>query len=354
VEVLDRSSGRIRLGPGARWGHVAQILAPFGLGMSSGDSGDVGVGGLATTGGIGLLVRKHGLTIDLVLAAELVLADGAVVRADAEQHPDLFWALRGAGANFGIVTAFELAAYPVRDVVFSTMTFQATSELLQRWGQIIQQAPRELTSFLTVFGQRRDSPIVLLHNVYAGDDTQAAVQALTPLLDIGSPLDQQAQLVPYPSIIPAHGGLQQGGSLPVARSGLADHVTPQLAHGLLGLVEPGIAPMAQIRSIGGAVNDIDPTATAYAHRSQNFATSAYGASPARLNQRWDTTVAPHINGIYLSFDTDQRPERLRDAFPDETLTRLRHLKALYDPDNVFNQNFSIPPATDRYRDIIAA
>jgi hypothetical protein len=254
------------------------MLAPFGLGMSSGDSGDVGVGGLATTGGIGQLVRKHGLTIDHVLAAELVLADGAVVRADAEQHPDLFWALRGAGANFGIVTAFELAAYPVRDVVFSTMTFQATSELLQRWGQIIQQAPRELTSFLT----------------------------------------------------------------------------PQLAHGLLGLVESGIAPMAQIRSIGGAVNDIDPTATAYAHRSQNFATSAYGASPARLNQRWDTTVAPHINGIYLSFDTDQRPERLRDAFPDETLTRWRHLKALYDPDNVFNQNFSIPPATDRYRDIIAA
>ena len=117
---------RVRVGPGASWGHVAESLAPSGLAMSSGDYGDVGVGGLATAGGIGFLARKFGLTIDHVTAAELVLADGRIVRADASQNPDLLWALRGAGGNFGIVTAFELDAYPVSDVVFAQMLYDAT------------------------------------------------------------------------------------------------------------------------------------------------------------------------------------------------------------------------------------
>ena len=101
--------------------------------------------------------------------------------------------------------------------------------------------------------------------------------------------------------------------------------------------------------IGGAVNDIDPLATAYAHRSQNFSANAVAHSQDRLNQRWDSDVAPHLRGLYLSFDTDQRPERLKEAFPGQTLTRLRQLKARYDPDNVFNQNFPISPATDTSR-----
>ena len=119
LNAIAVDGDRVRLGPGARWGEVAQALAPHGLGMSSGDYGDVGVGGLATAGGIGFLARKHGLTIDHVTGAELVLADGSLVRAD----DDLLWAVRGAGGNFGIVTAFELEAYPVGNVVFSTMAF---------------------------------------------------------------------------------------------------------------------------------------------------------------------------------------------------------------------------------------
>jgi alkanesulfonate monooxygenase SsuD/methylene tetrahydromethanopterin reductase-like flavin-dependent oxidoreductase (luciferase family)/FAD/FMN-containing dehydrogenase len=347
VEVLDRGTSRIRLGPGARWGNVAQELAPYGLGMSSGNFGDVGVGGLATTAGVGLLVRKHGLTIDHVLAAEVILADGTFVRADNEHHPDLFWALRGAGGNFGIVTAFELGAYPVRDVVFSVMLFDASPDLLTRWGQVIEQAPRELTSFLGIFRRAGSAPIAQLYTVYAGDDTKAAIQALTPLLSIGTLLDQQTQLIPYPAVIPPHGALHLGdGFAPASRSGLANHITPQLARSLLELTETGISPMVQIRCVGGAVNDIDPLATAYAHRGQNFSANAVAHSQDRLNQRWDTDVAPHLRGLYLSFDTDQRPERLNEAFPGQTLTRLRQLKARYDPSNVFNQNFPIPPATD--------
>jgi alkanesulfonate monooxygenase SsuD/methylene tetrahydromethanopterin reductase-like flavin-dependent oxidoreductase (luciferase family) len=346
VEVLDRESGRVRLGAGARWGDVAQALHPYGLAMSSGDYGDVGVGGLATTGGIGFLVRKYGLTIDHVVAAELVLADGTFVRADADHHPELFWAVRGAGGNFGIVTALELETYELRDVVFSTMAFEAGAELLERWGRIVETSPRELTSFLNLGAQRGAAPIVQLYSVYADDDTAAAVDALTPLLEIGPLLDQQAQLVPYPAVVPPHGGIHTGGSArPAFRSGLLDHITPDVAQSIMRLARSGDAPLMQIRAVGGAVNDVDPRATAYAHRTQNFAPGAVGFSLERLNRRWDEELSPHLSGLYLSFDTDQRPERLHDAFPGETLVRLRRLKALYDPDNVFNQNFPITPET---------
>ena len=301
LNAIAVDGDRVRLGPGARWGEVAQALAPHGLGMSSGDYGDVGVGGLATAGGIGFMARKHGLTIDHVTGAELVLADGSLVRAD----DDLLWAVRGAGGNFGIVTAFELEAYPVGDVVFSTMTFETSATLLERWGAVIEAAPRELTSFLSLA-----RGTAYLYSVYAGDDTAAAIEALTPLLDIGPLLDQQAQLVPYRAIVAPQGGIHRGGSTWEFRSGLLDHITPQAARAIANLN----APMLQIRSVGGAVNDVDPLATAYAHRTQNFALNAVGH-----DLDWDAAVYPHTNGLYISFDS--RPDRLGDAFPGETLER---------------------------------
>ncbi len=344
IDVLDRDSGHVRLGAGARWGEVAQALAPYGLGMSSGDYGDVGVGGLATVGGVGFLARKHGLTIDHVTAADVVLADGSLVRADAESHPDLLWAIRGAGGNFGIVTAIELAAYPVGEVVYARLIYEADADLLERWAAAVEAAPRELTSFLTVVSQR-GTPIAHATTVFAGDDADAAGAALGALLDAGRVLDQGAQLVPYHALVPPHGGPHLGGSLaPAIRAGLVNHVTPDAARALMGLVEAGDTPFAQLRAVGGAVNDVDPMATAYAHRHQSFSVNAVGTSLERLSPRWDEAMGPHLDGLYLSFDTDTRPERLHAAFPGATLDRLRELKGIYDPDNVFNQNFAIPPA----------
>lgn len=347
IDVLDPASGRARLGPGARWGHVANTLASHGLAMSSGDYGGVGVGGLATTGGIGFLARKHGLTIDHVVAAEIVLADGTFVRADPHDHPDLFWGVRGAGGNFGIVTALELDAYRLGDIVFSAMVFDAstTAPLLERWGELIEAAPRELTSFLSVFAQRGGPPVAQLYNVYAGDDTDAAVAALTPLLRIGPVLDQQASLLPYPAIVPPHNDRHAGGQRrPLFSGGLAVHLTGDLTEQLSEGVQTRIAPLIQIRSVGGAVNDIPADATAYPHRHQNFSIASVGSQPDEYHRYWDT-IRPQLDGLYLSFETDQRLERLADAFPGHTLTRLRQVKAQYDPDNVFHQNFPIPPAT---------
>jgi len=348
ADVLDAASGRIRLGPGARWGHVAQALAPHGLAMSSGDYGDVGVGGLATAGGIGFLARRHGLTIDHVVSAELVLADASVVRVDADSHADLFWAVRGAGGNFGIVTAFELEAYELRDVVFSVMVFNGSSSaaLLARWGELVEAAPRELTSFLYLYAQRGEPSIARLVNVYAGSDTKAAVDALTPLLEIAPLLDQQAQLVPYAAIVPPHDNQHYGGQTrPLVSSGLAVHLTQELSEALAGGLATYVAPWLSIRSVGGAVNDVAAAATAYAHRHQNFSITSVGLG-AREDDflgHWDD-LRPHLDGLYLSFETDERPQRLQDAFPDETLAKLRRLKAAYDPEGVFDQNFAIPAA----------
>ncbi|WP_028064117.1 LLM class flavin-dependent oxidoreductase [Solirubrobacter soli] len=334
INEVTLTDGRARVGAGARWGDVAQALAPYGLGMSSGDYGDVGVGGLATAGGIGFLGRKHGLTLDHVTAADVVLADGRIVHADRDEHPDLFWALRGAGGNFGIVTNLELAPYPVGDVVFSRMVFAADADMLERWGRLVEASPRELTSFLTIA-----SDLAQLYTVYAGD-TDSAVEALTPLLQAGRLLDQQASLVPYHAVVAPQGGLHTGSSRPPAiRSGLIDHVTPALAQGLVEILP--VAPFIQLRAVGGAVNDVDPMATAYAHRHQNFSLNAVSGSLERLNPVWDEVIAPHTDGMYLSFNTDPRPERLAEGFPGATLDRLRELKAVYDPDNVFDQNMPI-------------
>jgi len=346
IEVIDPGAGRIRLGPGARWGHVAHALEPHGLAISSGDYGDVGVGGLATAGGIGFLARKHGLTIDHVTAAELVLADGTVVRASADLHPELLWAVRGAGANFGIVTAVELAAGRLRDVIFSVMVFEGdpTARLLERWGGLVESAPRELTSFLYAFARRGESPVVRLLNVYAGDEIETGAEALAPLLEIGPLLDQQAQLVPYAAIVAPHDNRHYGGQRrPLISNGLAEHLTAELSERLTDGLRTHTAPWLAIRSVGGAVNDVDPAATAYAHRHQNFNVSsvAFGASRYDFLRHWDG-LRPHLDGLYVSFETDSRPERLRDAFPGDTLARLRRLKAQYDPENVFDQNFPIP------------
>lgn len=345
IELLDPASGLVRVGAGARWGEVAAALQPHGLAISSGDYGDVGVGGLATAGGVGLLGRLHGLTIDHVVAADVVLADGTAVRADATHHADLFWALRGAGGNFGIVTAFDLEATPVGEVVHSTMVFKVAdpAEALVRWGTAVEAAPRALTSFAYLIAQPGGA-VIQLSTVVVADDLDAAA-ALRPLSALGPLVDDHARRVPYAALVPPRSGPRVTGQAPPAmRSGLVDHVSPAVGAGLSRLLRSGAAPLLQLRAIGGAVNDVDPMATAFAHRHQSTVISAAGLSLDQLNGPWDAVIAPHVTGVYLSFETDRRPERLLEAFPPATLDRLRDLKARYDGDNVFNANFPIVPA----------
>ncbi|MFB4294008.1 LLM class flavin-dependent oxidoreductase [Nonomuraea sp. ATR24] len=339
VEVLDRGRRLVRVGAGARWGDVARALAPHGLAISSGDYGDVGVGGLATTGGQGFLARSYGLTIDHVVGAEVVLADGRIVRAGPDEHPDLLWALRGAGGNMGVVTSFDIEAAELGDVVLGVFVHDAAdlAGFLERWGRLVEDSPRELTPFLTVFpGGGAGSVMAQTLAVWAGDDADAAVGALEPFLGAGPVLQQQAQLVPYAALVAPHHNRHTGQAALRSRSALADHLDAGLAGRLAALFATGDAHMLQVRSVGGAVNDTPAGATAYAHRTQNFSVSAVmGAGDA-----WEGVGA---QAVYLSFETRTGEEVLARAFPPETLERLRRIKAVYDPRNAFRHNFPITP-----------
>ncbi|MFI2752922.1 LLM class flavin-dependent oxidoreductase [Cellulomonas sp. P22] len=348
IEVLDEATRRVRIGPGARWGDVAAALAPYGWALSSGDHGGVGVGGLATAGGIGWFAREHGLTIDHLRAVDMVLADGSQVRASDTENPELFWAVRGAGANFGIVTAFELEADAVGDVGFAQLAFDAsdTADFLERWGAWVESAPRDVTSFLIMGRPRARQPVVaqVLATVDS-DDPQTVIDRLQPVAQIAPLLDQRVQILPYPAVVDLPQGPHDGQGEPVTRSALVEHLTPELARAAADLVASGAVHFFQIRSVGGAVADVAPDATAYAHRSANFSLIAFGSNRARLDALWDA-MQPHFTGLYLSFETDPRPERLLDAYPPATLARLRALKSRIDPENVFRDNFNITPDPD--------
>ncbi len=351
IEVLDEASRRVRIQPGARWMDVAAALGEHGWALSSGDYGGVGVGGLATAGGIGWLVREHGLTIDHLRAVDIVLADGRVVRADAEQNAELFWAVRGAGANFGIVVAFEFEVDEVGDIGWAQLAFDAgegiegTAAFLEGWGRLVEESPRELTSFLILGAPRSGRPAVAqMLAVVDSDDPETVIGELQPFAQLGPLLDQSVQLTSYAGLMAnAQPGEHDGRGEPAARTGLIEHLTPEFSLAAAEMIASGTVYYFQIRAVGGAVNDVAPDATAYAHRSANFSVVAFGASKERFDPVWDA-LAHHFDGLYLSFETDQRPERLREAFPPATLARLRTLKRRYDPQNVFRDNFNIAEA----------
>ena len=346
IEVLDKETRRVRLGPGARWGDVAAELAPHGWALSSGDYGSVGVGGLATAGGIGWFVREHGLTIDHLRAVEMVLADGSRVRADENENADLFWAVRGAGANFGIVTSFEFEVDEVGDVGFAQFIVDAsdTKGLLERWGAAVEAAPRDVTSTLLIGRPQPGQPVIgQISAVVDSADSDTIVSRLQPIAGVAPLLDYSIQVMPYYAIMAGPHGPQMGQGEPVARSGLADHLTPELAAAAEKLVRSGQTYFFQIRGMGGASADVPPDATAYAGRSANFQLVAFGQSEHGLAEQWDPMIE-HFSGLYINFETDQRPERLHEAYPEGHLRRLRELKRRYDPDNVFRDNFPIEPA----------
>ncbi|MCX4403859.1 FAD-binding oxidoreductase [Streptomyces sp. NBC_01764] len=344
VTVLDAESGLVRVGTGARWGDVAAALAPHGLAVSSGDTGDVGVGGLATAGGIGLMSRRYGLTVDHMRAAELVLADGSLVRTDDLHDPDLFWAVRGAGANFGVATAFEFHASSVEGVCVDVSLYDAsdTAAALTRWGEAVEASPRMVTSFLTLATGPGGRPVAQAMTVYAGTDLEAADRAVRNLRSTGPLLHNRLSATSYHRLVPAaHQPQRAQQPLSVVRSGLLHRLDTAVTEAIASVAEA--AGIVQLRSVGGAVNDMPAAAMAYAHRSQNFSLMA-ATVPALANdldQRWEA-LTPHVDGLYLSFETRTGMRQLQDAFPGPVLPRLIALKAHYDPEHRFDNNFALP------------
>lgn len=343
LNSIERLGGSlVRLGPGAHWGHVGQRLHSWGLSISSGDSGDVGVGGLATTGGIGLMGRAHGLTIDRMVSADLLTADGEIRRVSADVEPDLFWAVRGAGANVGIATSFEFEASQTPIVVLATIAYELRDpqEFLSLWGSTVEQSPRRVSAFLYIGAG--ETPFAQATVVFAGDDTKAASAALSPFVALPGVRGQRAQVTPYANVPittdAPHRGQQP---TPLVHTGLAVHLDDRVASRIAALLASGSVQMLQIRSVGGAINDVPADATAYAHRHHNFSVTAVTLGDApRFDLAWEP-VREVMDGMYLSFESNHAPDRVLDAFPPATLERLRAIKRQWDPDRLFTQNFDV-------------
>lgn len=351
MTVLDEASRLVRLEPGARWKDVAAFLEPHGWALSSGDYGGVGVGGLATAGGIGWLVREHGLTIDHLRAVELVLADGSIVRASAAVEPDLFWAVRGAGSAIGIVTAFEFEVDEVGDVGWAQLTFDATdtAEFLQAWGDWIVDSPRDVTSFLMLGAPRPGQPTYAqVMAMIDRHDPDEVVARLQPLAAAAPLVGQDVRMTTYRAVISNAGDeTHSGQGEPSARSTMIGRITPEFARDAARFLETGATYFFQFRAAGGAVHDVPAGATAFAHRDAEFSVVAFGTRAGGRDQRFDELIAPHGTGTYTSFDTTRGADATARAYPPATLERLRAIKARVDPGDLFRDNVDVAAAGTR-------
>ncbi|RFS82265.1 FAD-binding oxidoreductase [Actinomadura spongiicola] len=352
VRLLDPVSGRVRVGAGATWGAVAAALRPHGLGLTAGDTKQVGVGGLTLGGGIGWMVRRHGLAIDSLAAVQLVTADGRLIGADAVEHADLFWALRGGGGNFGVAVGFDFIAQPIRSVHFGTISYHADDlpELIAGWRDLMRAADERLTTTLSFMPAMPGHPAgVTLTCCYAGSNHDEAEQALRPFRALATVTSDDIRTMPYAEVLEDAGPLPPGLRMEV-RNTFFDTLTDANITAIHELFTAGGAALS-LRSLGGAVSRISGNATAFAHRDAEAMVAAAflipdAAPPGLLDQalhRW-SQVSALGSGAYVGFLGSADPAAVAAAYPPDTHRRLAEVKRRYDPTNVFHRTHNILPA----------
>ena len=357
---LDAAGRTAWAGAGLTAGAFTAAAGEHGLATGFGDTGSVGIGGITLAGGIGFLVRKHGLTIDNLLAAEIVTADGRLRRVDGETEPELFWALRGGGGNFGVVTRLKYRLHPVDTVVGGLLVLPATSDVIAGFAAEAERAPDELSTIANVLSapplpfvpeELHGSLVVMAKMVYAGN-VEAGRRAVAPFRALAEPVADLLRPMKYPEMYPDEQGYRP---VAVARAQFAGSVGSGQAETILERVGESSAMMAacEIRVLGGAMARVPADATAFAHRRSatliNVA-AIYDPSTSERSEHaaWAHGLSAELDdgdpGAYTGLLEDEGEERVRAAYPGVTWDRLAAVKATYDPDNVFRLNQNIPPA----------
>ncbi len=358
IDPLARS---VRVGGGVKWERVAPQLSEHGLAPLHGSSPDVGIAGYSLGGGMGWLARKHGLQANSVTAIELVTADGRHRRVDAEHEPDLFWALRGGNGNFGVVTAIEFSVYPVSELYAGVMffPFARASEVLHAWTELAPALPEEMMTWakLMQFPDIPDVPeafrggsytVLFFAHLGSEEDGRALV---APLRELGPEVDTLAMVPPA-----ALGDLAMDPADPlpfVSATAMLDELPPAGVDELLAAVGPGSGSpltMVELRQMGGALTRTAPGAGARATLPGAFILmmlsvaedEAAAATATSYLEAATRAVEPYRGVDYANFV--EKPVDASRFFDAETWARLRQVKAVYDPDDLFRGNHPIPPA----------
>ncbi|HTK45975.1 MAG TPA: FAD-binding oxidoreductase [Patescibacteria group bacterium] len=363
---IDPASKTAWVEAGATALAVAEAAAQDDLAIGFGDTGSVGVGGITTGGGVGYLGRKYGLTIDNLLAAEVVTADGELRQADADTNPDLFWAIRGGGGNFGVVTRFRFRLIDLPTIVGGMLFLPATAETIERFMTLSAEAPAELGTIANVMpcppmpfvDEKWHGKVVIFALVCWAGDAASGEKTLRELRDLAqlggldAPIADMLQVGPYTLMYPPEDPDYH--PLAVSLTGFLDRVDRPTAETMLNRLESLDAPMrvVQLRVVGGAIARVPDDATAYSHRQSeimvNVAAFYEGDHDKAQKQAWVEELMAAIHqsddGAYVNFVGDEGEARVRAAYPRGTYERLAEIKRRYDPENLFRLNQNIPPA----------
>jgi FAD/FMN-containing dehydrogenase len=348
------------VGGGVTTGRYTQAAAEHGLATPFGDTGSVGIGGLALGGGVGFLARKHGLTIDDLLAAEIITADGQLVRVDAESHPDLFWAVRGGGGNFGVATRFLLRLHELDGIVGGMLILPATADTIYGFVSEAEDAPEELSAIANVMPappmpflppEQHGRLVILALLAYAGD-VDAGTRAVAPFRELAEPVADMVRPMRYPELFEGPGD-EEFHPVAIARTMYVDSIDRSAAETIVEQLQASTAMMAatQLRVLGGAAARVPDDATAYAHRQSrimvNVAALFESPEQAPEHEPWVVGLADALRqddtAAYVNFLGDEGEQRIRAAYPGATWDRLVEVKRRYDPTNLFRLNQNIPP-----------
>ena len=370
--VIDLSEMKaLQIDPEGRtaWAETGLTASEFtaaagahGLATGFGDTGSVGIGGITLGGGVGFLVRKYGMTIDDLLAAEIVIANGELLHVDANNHPDLFWAIRGGGGNFGVVTRFQFRLHPVDMVVGGMLFLPATPDVVRSFVAEAEAAPEELSTIANVMvappmpfipAEYHGKLIIMAMMVCTGD-IEAGQRAIAPFRALATPIADMLRPMHYPEMYPP----EQGEYHPLAasRTMFIDTVDQHTVDVIFEHLRNSTAQMAatQIRVLGGAMARIPAEATAFAHRHRrimvNVAAMYGNPAEAAEHETWAIDFAAALRqgdfDAYVNFLGTDGKDRIRDAYPGATWDRLVAIKTRYDPTNVFRLNQNITPALE--------
>lgn len=358
---IDTSDNTVRVGGGNLWGEVDHATHAFGLAIPAGIISTTGVGGLTLGGGVGHLSRKYGLTIDNLLEADMVLADGSFVTVSANQNEDLFWAIRGGGGNFGVVTSFKFQAHKLK-AVFGGPTLwpiEKAEEIVKWYDDFITNAPDELNGFLATLIIPGPPFPESLHNkqfcgivwCYAGD-TDKAKEAFKPILAM-DPVFAHVGEMPYPAIQTLFDGLFPPGLQWYWRADFFNELGPEIGKQHLKFGSKIPTPLSQMHlyPISGAASRVGAEDTAWAYRDAKYCGVIVGVDPDPANTEkmtkwckdyWEALHPFSSGGAYTNFMMDEGQDRVKASYR-HNYNRLAKIKKRYDPNNLFSVNQNIKP-----------